>query len=85
MTNSQKAACLRSPLRERLSISQNLTPDARVELSVNHAVGVAIDTYTMTDLETKQQAVTTLEESAAIERSSARSDADRLIAGYRVA
>jgi hypothetical protein len=27
-----------------------------------HAIGVAIDTYTMTDLETKQQAVTTLEE-----------------------
>lgn len=27
-----------------------------------HAIGVAIDTYTLTDLETKQQAVTTLEE-----------------------
>jgi integrase len=27
-----------------------------------HAIGVAIDTYTMTDLETRQKAVTTLEE-----------------------
>jgi hypothetical protein len=27
-----------------------------------HAIGVAIDTYTLTDLETKQQAVTALEE-----------------------
>jgi hypothetical protein len=27
-----------------------------------HAIGVAIDTYAMTDLETKRQAITTLEE-----------------------
>jgi hypothetical protein len=27
-----------------------------------HGIGVAIDTYTMTDLESRRQAVTTLEE-----------------------
>ena len=32
-----------------------------------HAIGVAIDTYTMTDLETRHQAVTTLEEALQIE------------------
>lgn len=32
-----------------------------------HAIGVAIDTYTMTDLETRRQAVTTLEEALQIE------------------
>ena len=32
-----------------------------------HAIGVAIDTYTMTDLETRRQAVTTIEEALQIE------------------
>ncbi len=42
-----------------------------------HAIGVAIDTYTMTDLETRHQAVTTLERALQVEGRSAGS------AGFR--
>jgi integrase len=42
-----------------------------------HAIGVATKTYTMTDWETKQQAVTTLEEALQVEGSSARSGFSR--------
>src|SRR5271166_1206363 len=49
--------------RTQASLGHNEGVDPKVAADQRgHAIGVAIDTYTLTDLETKQQAVTTLEE-----------------------
>ena len=49
--------------RTQASLSHKEGVDPKVAADQRgHAIGVAIDTYTMTDLETRQKAVTTLEE-----------------------